>query len=244
MAADTDILFCGDPHGKFTQIVSAIKTHKPKAVVLLGDIEATRPLHEEIPFMLGAEVYWIPGNHEHENPDCWNNLIKSRYGKNNISGKVVEIDGIRIAGLGGVFHSKVWYPPGEEAVYNLDEWQDKNRFGNQYFEAQYNMHSMGTIFPEDYYAAATSLSADILVAHEAPSCHPYGFEVMDELARSIGARSMFHGHHHDNLDYSSHTGRLGFSANGVGLHGIKSISGADIVRGMHDDRRAEMRLKM
>jgi len=40
------------------------------------------------------------------------------------------------------------------------------------------------------------LRADILVTHEAPSCHRHGKKAIEELANAIGATKIFHGHHH------------------------------------------------
>jgi cytosine/adenosine deaminase-related metal-dependent hydrolase len=45
--------------------------------------------------------------------------------------------------------------------------------------------------------ALSKLRADILVTHEAPSCHPYGFAAIDALARAMGVVRSFHGHQHD-----------------------------------------------
>ncbi|VEI47159.1 diadenosine tetraphosphatase [Actinobacillus equuli] len=45
--------------------------------------------------------------------------------------------------------------------------------------------------------------ADILISHEAPRPHPQGFAVINQLARKMGVRKIFHGHHHDNFDYKS-----------------------------------------
>ncbi|MBT2320799.1 hypothetical protein J7E62_00295 [Variovorax paradoxus] len=39
-----------------------------------------------------------------------------------------------------------------------------------------------------------ALKADILVSHEAPAAHPFGFAAVDELAISLGARLVVHGH--------------------------------------------------
>ena len=52
-----------------------------------------------------------------------------------------------------------------------------------------------TIFYEDHETLG-QLRADILVTHEAPSCHPNGFVAIDELARRMGVRLIVHGHHH------------------------------------------------
>lgn len=52
-----------------------------------------------------------------------------------------------------------------------------------------------SIFPEDI--------RDILVTHEGPGEHPYGVEVIDELAQTLGARTLLHGHYHDPSRYGS-----------------------------------------
>ena len=46
--ASGPVLFCGDPHGKFTHIVSSAIELDASAVVLLGDLQPLRPLHEEL----------------------------------------------------------------------------------------------------------------------------------------------------------------------------------------------------
>ena len=60
-----DIWFCGDPHGRFRHIIDAVKKHRPAAIVLLGDVEATQPLQDELAAILSlTEIYWIVGNHD------------------------------------------------------------------------------------------------------------------------------------------------------------------------------------
>lgn len=68
-------------------------------------------------------------------------------------------------------------------------------------------------------------TADILVTHEAPSCHPYGFTAIDKLARALGVTRLFHGHHHDGRNYQAFEGVLGFRAFGVGLRGLCDSEG-------------------
>jgi hypothetical protein len=51
------------------------------------------------------------------------------------------------------------------------------------------------IWPEDI-DALSAQRADVLVTHEAPSSHPEGVGVLDDLARAMGARLIVHGHHH------------------------------------------------
>ena len=93
-----------------------------------------------------------------------------------------------------------------------------------------------SIFPEDYFHLVGQ-RADVLVTHEAPSVHPYGFGAIDDLARSLRVNKAFHGHHHDCLDYSRDQGRLGFEAFGVGLCGVTDINGACIQAGRFDYKR-------
>lgn len=70
--------------------------------------------------------------------------------------------------------------------------------------------------------------ADILVTHEAPSCHPFGYSEIDELAQAMGAKMVVHVHHHDSLDYRSEWPTLGFEAYGVAFRSIMAIDGSVI----------------
>jgi hypothetical protein len=68
-----------------------------------------------------------------------------------------------------------------------------------------------------------SLRADILVTHEAPSCHRHGFDVIDQLACALRVKELFHGHHHETRDYSAQFSQLGFRAHGVGFREIAEL---------------------
>lgn len=74
----------------------------------------------------------------------------------------------------------------------------------------------------------------MLVTHEAPSVHPHGFAVLDELGRRLKVNASFHGHHHDSLDYSGNWERVGHKAFGVGFCGIMALDGTVICRGDFD----------
>ena len=88
------------------------------------------------------------------------------------------------------------------------------------------------IYPDDLNVLSRQ-RADILVTHEAPSCHPYGFETLDQLARSMGVVRAFHGHHHDDRseDYPRLRESLGFDARAVAYCGIKNGLGEVILPG-------------
>lgn len=113
------ILFLGDVHGHFDHILPAIRAQQKvgkqvSAVIFLGDIEPQKPFEEEIKPILdtGVEVFWIRGNHDTDTKETWERLQGSMH--RCIDGKVVEIDGLRVAGLGGVFRGEIWYPREEK----------------------------------------------------------------------------------------------------------------------------------
>jgi predicted phosphodiesterase len=106
------ILFCGDPHGHFDLIIEAVEEHRPEAVILLGDMQAQRPLEIELASILDkTELWFIHGNHDTDSDADHDHLFDSALAGRNLHGRVVEIAGLRIAGLGGVFRGKVWTPP-------------------------------------------------------------------------------------------------------------------------------------
>lgn len=96
---------------------------------------------------------------------------------------------------------------------------------------------ISTIFYDDWLNLYNQ-KADILVTHEAPCCHPYGFAGLTELARGMKVKKSFHGHHHDRMDYSSHNDRLGFEAHAVGYRGISDQNGVLIKPGDYDYLRS------
>lgn len=66
---------------------------------------------------------------------------------------------------------------------------------------------------------------------------PHGFDAINELARSLGVRVAFHGHHHDQPDYSAHRECLDFAAYGVGFRGIVDQDDCMIRAGELDELR-------
>ena len=75
--------------------------------------------------------------------------------------------------------------------------------------------------------------ADILITHETPSCHPYGFEALDELAKSMRVVRTFHGHDHDDRSdvYALRRVEIGFDARAVAYGSIKNGLGQVIHQG-------------
>ena len=231
------IYFCGDTHGHFDHVLDIVARDRPAAIVFLGDLQARRPLEQELAAILDmTEVWYIHGNHDTDTDADYDHLFGSALGERNLHGRVVEIDGVRIAGLGGVFRGQVWWPPGPWEYESPAEFIAHCGKGNRWRDGLPRKHR-SSIFPEDYFRLA-SQRADILVTHEAPSAHPHGFDVLDELGRSLRIDKAFHGHHHDCLDYSASSERLGFDAYGVGYRGITDMEGRRIQSGTFDQVRA------
>lgn len=221
------IYFCGDPHGRFDHLIQVVTHGKPDAIILLGDLTTTQPLQDVLAPILGlTEVWFIHGNHDTDSEPNYDHLFSSALADRNLHGRVVEIAGVRIAGLGGVFRRQVWMPPAAPSFQSPDGYCAQCGRGNLWRGGLPRKHR-STIFPADF-EHLKGQHADILVTHEAPSCHPHGFQVIDDLARDMGVTMAFHGHHHDHLDYSPCWADLGFQAYGVGLQQITDNSGAII----------------
>lgn len=229
-----NIFFCGDVHGRFDHVVEVVRKHQPSAIVFLGDLQPSHPLDQELQPILGlTNIWWIHGNHDTDSDADYDNLFESALADQNLHGRVVEIAGIRIAGLGGVFRGQVWMPPEQPLFNSQDSYVARCGKGNLWRGGLPRKHR-SSIFPCDY-SRLVGERADILITHEAPSCHPHGFEGIDELARNLGVRAAFHGHHHDRRDYNTHCERLGFSSYGVGLRGISDEQGRVICAGEFDE---------
>lgn len=189
------ILFAGDPHNNFEPLISAVNQQRPEAVVLLGDYDLAEPLDQVLQEITGmTDIHWIAGNHEFQTPEKHRFLFNSALSGKNLHLRVTEVAGVKIAGLGGIFLGRVWYPP------QAPKWSSKQA----YLQAQAAVTKQGlslkyqsAIWPEEFQALAR-LKADILVSHEAPGSHRYGFSVIGDLAVALGVKQIFHGHLHEN----------------------------------------------
>ncbi|MGE0226225.1 MAG: metallophosphoesterase [Acetobacteraceae bacterium] len=227
------IVFIGDIHQQwhFVEQGLAALPDPPRAAILLGDIQCDRPLDELAAPLLdrGIAVHWIFGNHDADGgPEMWENLVdparNPRTASGALHGRVVEIAGVRIAGLGGTFRPRVWNPPFPARVHRRAHLADDlaeqgHAFRDHHVEALVQSLSTLAIWPEDYEALAAQ-QADILVTHEGPGSHPAGNAALDELARAMGAWLVVHGHHH-----------LGYRAeapDGLGVLGVASAAGVTV----------------
>lgn len=196
------LMFFGDPHGDFKAVIAAVQRYRPEAVVLLGDVQARQPLHVELQSIRDlTEIWFIHGNHDTDSDADHDNLWRSELADRNLHGRVVEIAGYRVAGLGGIFRGKIWNPtaPRERVLYppaeHLQRYLDRRRVPRQKWRDVISRRHRSSIFRDDY-EAMLSLKADVLVSHEAPVAAPrgrhFGFAAIDELAISLGARLVVH----------------------------------------------------
>jgi len=203
------LIFIGDIHQNWHHVEAGLAAlpNPPHAAILLGDIECALPLDEVAAPLLdrAVRVYWIHGNHDYDTgPEMWANLAEPERNPLTSAGalhtRVIDIAGVRVAGLGGAFLPHVWpanAPPRLHRREQLAADLAISRPDLDPSQAASFTHFLTTtaIWPEDMDALALQ-KAEILVTHEAPSSHPEGVNVLDELARAMGARLIVHGHHH------------------------------------------------
>jgi len=191
------ILFAGDCHGDFVPVIE--EAGEASAVVLLGDQEPLNDLAAELGPGVAQKTWWIYGNHDSDYLDYFEN--HKSMADRNLHCQMVEIEGVRIAGLGGVFRAKKFEidQTSRLAEVNLDCPQD-------YREAWVKLRRSGrahpadftSIFPNDLKSLlAMAGQADVLVTHEAPESHPLGIQLIGDIARAMGVRMLVHGHHHE-----------------------------------------------
>jgi hypothetical protein len=237
--------FCGDVHGEFSYLSRTLldSPTKPSWIIFLGDVdidhkpfhEVLEPLHRNLPLV---KVAFIHGNHDADTYEHWSMLhdcadavaLHDQVMFLDMAG-VSDQDRIRLAGLGGNFLGRVWSPPGKVVFRN--KASAMNRGPYQWRNGQRPYPSLnGAIYPDDVEYLST-LRADILVTHEAPSCHPHGFAAIDQLARDMHVVRTFHGHQHDDRseEYALTRDTLGFDAQAVGFCAIKNGLGEHVFAG-------------
>lgn len=210
------ILFYGDPHAIWQPLFDAVERHRPAAVVLLGDCDLDEPLRQKLKPVWDLVPVWryIHGNHDTDTREYYENLVGD-YPEGNLHGRVEMIDGRMVGGLGGVFKAKVWSPryEGDDNKIFFDSPEDMIRRTARFdrWRGGLPMSHRDTIFPSDV-AGLKVKQADILVTHEAPAAHVYGFEGLDALARDMRVKLHVHGHQH--TDYN------GWSKFGTAVRGV------------------------
>jgi Icc-related predicted phosphoesterase len=243
---ELDTIIFGDNHCDFTAVEDAareIDPASPPLCVFVGDFgfadkddsnwepgtsrhglpfretrkpdEILRPLTD-----LGCRILHVRGNHDFEDADQYGAVIGSKALRGgNLHCRVVEIEGVRIAGLEGIFGGP-WLPKDDHVVsHTREHWLATNR---SYKNGSYWRHTLEKqwgvpeglqvghrkyIFPEDADRLRT-MEADVLVTHEAPlspGCDK-GFQVINDIASEIGAKAVIHGHIHEGYEAETSEG--------------------------------------
>ncbi len=226
------IFFCGDPHGSFEFINEAVEKHHPDAVVILGDLQP----HDDIEKVLAkslelTQIWWIPGNHDTDTEECYDRLWHGVLAGKNLHGRVGNVAGIRIAGLGGVFRGQIWMPDSEPNYRSAQIFIKRSPRSNLWRGGLPRRHR-SSIFPSVYEGLAKQ-KADVLVTHEAAGCHKKGFAAIDRLAKNLGVRWLFHGHQHEDHVYGQYKG---MTVRAVGYRGIVDLQG-NVIREAEIDPR-------
>jgi hypothetical protein len=204
MGMSSPIVIAGDPHGNFSPILRACDALEPGTLILVGDCDLQVPLRRVLAslFRKGWAVHWILGNKDAETETVFDNLVGD-FPEGDVGGKVIEIAGLRIAGLGGVFKPRIWYPKASEPSATIEppRFNTRGEFlasldAREHWRGGLPLWHRDSIFPEDF-ASLAQRRFDVLISHEAPSCHRHGFAVIDRLAEAAKARLIVHGHHHE-----------------------------------------------
>lgn len=200
------ILFYGDPHSNWAPLLNSVNEMRPQSIFILGDLidktKGPQALADTRQVLLELQkqeidVHIILGNHDADT-DAIFNLVFEEFGSLICHGTVLELEeqGLKVACLGGVFRGKIWDPNIQSCppFYSQSEWLSKT-VKTAHFKGGVARKHRTSIFPETFEALRRT-HADILITHEAPSTHPFGFKVLEDLAMDLGAKLIIHGHHH------------------------------------------------
>lgn len=146
--------------------------------------------------LVDSGIFFIHGNH-YADRESWHEFVSdSGLASSNFICRVVELNGVRVAGLGGVLHADVWHP---QVAGGIPKFTTRNEYLIAHPRSTWRdglpLRHRSTIFPEDFNSLA-SLEADTLITHEAPSTHRYGHSVIDDLADVLGVKTIARGQVH------------------------------------------------
>ncbi|WP_156943883.1 metallophosphoesterase family protein [Roseivivax isoporae] len=197
------VLFYGDPHGLWGPLLEAL-VPSVHTVFILGDLaEAKRhPEHiDDARATLGTlkdrgiNWYTISGDRESETSDICDLLFYEL--KDQLAdGRLIKVkeSNVTVAGLGGVVRGRIWDGLSKPRIQSPDELLAKTP-PQEIYRQGLPFKKRSTIFPSTVHWLSEQ-KADVLICHEAPSCHPNGFAFIDELASALDAKLIVHGHHH------------------------------------------------
>ncbi|WP_051822413.1 metallophosphoesterase family protein [Desulfonatronum thiodismutans] len=189
------ILLAGDTHGCFTHVLEAGKA--ADVVILLGDQTPKQDLQAELG-KFAEKTWFLLGNHDSDKREY---LLRHQSMMDRcLHRKRIDFGGIRIAGLNGVFRTRYVTVQKDTRLHEMDRETSNCKTRQQYTQRHGNIPKLATsIFAEDIKALA-KLRADVLVTHEAPQTHRYGFQLIGDLAQAMGVKLLVHAHHHERYE--------------------------------------------
>ncbi len=223
------ILFAGDPHGSYEHLYPFVQENDNVALIILGDLQLSSP--DELDRLAQhCDIWFIHGNHDSKTVAAFEAIWGTHWKSRNLHNRVVEIQGQRIAGLGGVFRGQIWMPPNKPMYFDPIHYCQYSP-QEKIWRGGVPLRHRTSIFPSDIEAIENE-QADILICHEAPKPHPMGFRVINQLAEKLGVRHVFHGHHHDNVEYKTN---FPYKITNVGFRSVTDIHGNYLLK-TTDDR--------
>jgi len=170
------ILCFSDVHENFEKMFELISNSKADLILFCGDLCLNGGKQESVSFsthdllsQISIPFFWVHGNHDD------NNYLSSQKPKNLIKpGKIVDFNGLKIAGLGGNFSPKKF-----DIKRNIIE----TRF--------YHF-----ILKEDIEKFKES-NIDIFLSHDSPKAlRKEGCCLLDDLIKKMHPKLCLSGHHH------------------------------------------------
>lgn len=226
------ILFAGDPHGSYTHLYPFLKENKDVSLIILGDLQLVNGPAELDKLAKYCNLWFIHGNHDSKTVAAFEALWGSEWHSRNLHTRVVDIEGVKIAGLGGVFRGHIWMPPNRPMFLDPIHYCQYTP-QEKIWRGGLPLRHRTSIFPSDVESLALQ-QADILVSHEAPKPHPQGFDVLNQLAKKMNAKKIFHGHHHDNFDYSTVNQHADCQLFNIGFRSLADINGNYLLKSVDD----------
>ncbi|RYE60862.1 MAG: hypothetical protein EOO82_02685 [Oxalobacteraceae bacterium] len=143
----------GDPHGNFRPVRDMLFSPRPAHSSFLGDFDLDQPLDAELSDLASSSssIFFVHGNHDADRESWHDFVFQSSLAGNILTARVIELDRIRFAGLGGVFHADVWHPlntNGKQKFLTRDDYLAVH--SRSAWRGGLPLRHKSTIFPEDF----------------------------------------------------------------------------------------------
>jgi len=214
------VLVAGDTHEDQSKVL--LHQDNVDAFVFLGD-QTPKNDFKSLLGKAAQKTWFVLGNHDSDKQEFLDRHHTMMH--QCLHCRVVEMGGLKVAGLNGVFARRFLGLSNVDRLEDLysvkafyhtrDDWKRCN---------QPCIECHTSIFPEDI-ERMKDIQADVLVCHEAPECHCDGFQILGDLARIMGVKLLIHGHHHERYEAEIEGG---IKVLGLGVPGtIDSVTGQD-----------------